>query len=73
MGTMDKLFKITADYRPRNPNKPSYYVVAKDKTEAKKKFMAKISWLNIYTVDLLDETETEAIISHPEKHIIIGG
>lgn len=73
MGTMDKLFKITADYRPRNPNKPSYYVIAKDKTEAKKKFMAKISWLKIYSCDLLDESTAGNIVSHPEKHIIIEG
>lgn len=73
MDEMDNVYEITADYRPRNPDKPKYYVVAKTKIEAKKKFMAKISWLKIYTVDLLDETETEAIISHPEKYIIIGG
>lgn len=73
MDEMDNIYEITADYRPRNPNKPKYYVVAKTEREAKKKFMAKISWLKVYTVDLLSEMETEAIISHPEKHIIIEG
>lgn len=73
MDEMDNVYKITADYRPRNPNKPKYYAVAKTEREAKKKFMAKISWLKVYSCDLLDESTAGNIVSHPEKHIIIEG
>ena len=40
-------YKITADYRPNNPNKPIYYVMAHDKKSAKKTFSEVISWLKI--------------------------
>lgn len=70
---VDNVYEITADYRPKNPNKPKYYVVSKTEREAKKKFMAKIPWLKIYSCILLDESMSGNIISHPEKYIIIGG
>ena len=64
---------ITADYRPKNTNKPKYYVIADSKKEAKEKFMAKISWLKIYSCELLNKTLGQEIVSRPEKYIIIGG
>ena len=68
---MINLYMITADYRPKNPNKPRYYVVAASKKEAREKFAAKISWLKIYGVDPVDQDKTLQIIGSPEKYIII--
>lgn len=65
-----RLYKITADYRPNNPNKPVYYVIATSKSEAKKKFSDRISWLKIYDVVEYIGDSTE-ILAHPDKHIII--
>lgn len=66
-----ELYVITADYRPNNPNKPKYYVVASSKKEAREKFSRLISWLKIYGVEAVDPSESVHIINHPEKHIII--
>ena len=65
-----RLYKITADYRPNNQTKPAYYVIAKSKSEAKKKFSDRITWLKIYDVAEYSGDETE-ILHHPDKHIII--
>ena len=66
-----ELYVITADYRPNNPNKPKYYVVASSKKEAREKFSKVISWLKIYGAEAVDPNESAHIINHPEKHIII--
>ena len=66
-----ELYVITADYRPNNPNKPKYYVVASSKKEAREKFSRLISWLKIYGVEVVDPSKSIHIINHPEKHIII--
>lgn len=65
------LYEVTADYRPQNPNKPKYYVIANNKREAKRKFSDLITWLKIYEVKEIENGDE--IISHPEKHIIIDG
>jgi len=70
---MNNLYVITADYRPNNPNKPKYYIFADSKKEAREKFSSVISWLKIYTVDLVDKDTANEIIRYPEKYIIIGG
>ena len=68
------MFEITADYRPNNPNKPKYYVLADSRREAKEKFAQIISWLKIYeVVGPIDTDLAEEILRHPEKNIIIGG
>jgi len=70
---MTNLYEVTADYRPNNLNKPKYYVVAASKKESREKFSSVISWLKIYTVDLVGRDIAEQIVKHPDKHIIIGG
>ena len=68
-----KLFEITADYRPSNPNKPKYYVSCIDKSQARRMFMQKISWLKIYKLEeITDDEKIKQIISHPEKYIVLG-
>lgn len=66
-----KLYKVTADYRKHNPDKPHYYVRAKTKKEAKEKFKNTISWLDIYNVEVCDDSIVNVIIAEPMKHIII--
>ena len=65
------MYVVTADYRPHNSNKPKYYVIAANMKEAKAKFSAVISWLKIYGVELVAESESANIMKHPDKHIII--
>jgi len=48
---MVKLFKVTADYRANNPNKPIYQVCARNKAECRKAFNNKFSWLKIYEIE----------------------
>lgn len=66
-----KLYRITADYRKNNPNKPRYYVRARNTKEAKSRFKNRISWLDIYGVEAVDINDAKVIISEPAKHIII--
>lgn len=42
------IYRITADYRPQNPRKPHYYVIADNAKAAKKKFEQRIPWLKVY-------------------------
>ena len=66
-----KLYAITADYRPNNPKKPVYYVKAKNKLEAKRKFEFYCSWLKVYEVKKLAEEDAQKIIDDgPYKHIV---
>ena len=66
-----KLYQIIADYRPNNPHKPKYYVIANSKSDAKKKFKDLLSWLDIYGICEVDDKESKKIIGEPMKHIII--
>lgn len=66
------LFAITADYRPDNENKPTYYVLASNRCKAKTKFKEIITWLTIYDCKRIrQEDKIQYIMEHPEKHIII--
>ncbi len=71
MNSIYKLYKITADYRKHNPNKPHYYVRAKTIKEAKERFKNLISWLDIYEVEVCTEDIANKIAAEPTKHIII--
>ena len=63
-------YKITADYRPQNPNKPTYYVMAHSKKSAKETFSEIISWLKIYSCEECDEEEKNRILSDPCRYFI---
>lgn len=65
-----KLYEITADYRPNNPNKPHYYVRAKNKPEATSKFCNKLCWLKIYQIKECDEYIAKQVIANPDHYII---
>ena len=66
------LYAITADYRPKNPNKPIYYVFAQNRKQARQKFTNTITWLKIYDIQELSEEEAYKIVSEGKyKHIIL--
>lgn len=65
-----KLFRVTADYRKNNPNKPHYYVLAKNRKEAKIRFKNRISWLDIYNVEICNENDTKTILYNPMEYIV---
>lgn len=66
---MQKIFKVIADYRPNNPNKPCYYVKAGSAQQAKKRFLAFMTWLKIYSIELCDEQETAKVMAEPERYL----
>lgn len=66
-----RLYAINADYRPSNKGNNWYYVRANSKGQARRLFMTKITWLDIYEIKLLPEDDAAAILAAPEKHIII--
>ena len=66
-----KLFKIFADYRPKNEaHKHWYYVAAENKLEAKKKFMSMISWLNVYEIEECDEQTVQNVLADWDAYIV---
>lgn len=67
----NKLYKVTADYRKNNHNKPHYYVRAETVREAEKRFRDIISWLDIYGIEICDDSVADEILSEPMKHNII--
>lgn len=51
-------YKITADYRPRNKNKPTYVCGVPDGTtprHMKTLFKSLYTWLDIYGIEAVDE------------------
>ena len=64
------IYKITADYRPDNPSKPTYYVMAKDKKRAKETFSEIISWLKIYGCEECDKEEEAKILNDPCHYFV---
>jgi hypothetical protein len=50
-----------------------YYVIARNKTEAKKRFLSYMGWLDVYGVSqIMDEERIAEIRSHPERYICFG-
>lgn len=68
-----RLYEIVADYRPKNPNKPKYYVWANTANDARKIFGDIISWLKIYSVTVMNKSDADLICGEPDRHIIIEG
>ncbi len=51
---MSKYFRVTADYRPNNPKKPTYDFCVKDnvtKKQMKEYFQNVFSWLKVYGIE----------------------
>lgn len=68
--TSVSLYKVTADYRKNNPNKPNYYVLGRSIKEAKQRFKNRISWLEIYGYKVCDDETAKDIVSNPIHHIV---
>lgn len=64
------LYKVTADYRKNNPNKPNYYILARSIKEAKQRFKTRISWLDIYSCEVCDNETAKDIVSNPIHYIV---
>ena len=64
---MIKYYRVTADYRPNNPNKPTYdFKIIGDtpkiknsvlKKEIKKYFENLVTWLKVYNVEEITEQQ----------------
>ena len=66
------MFSIFADYRPKDKvQKHYYYIIAKNKLEAKKVFQNTIPWLKIYEVNECDVQTAQDVINNPEKFILL--
>lgn len=72
-----KCYRITADYRPNNPNKPTYdYIVPSDvkKKEIKDYFSDVYSWLKIYQIEEMDVEDAGnwalRLCRKPNKYLI---
>lgn len=67
-----KLYKIFADYRPKDSIKKHwYYVIAKNKTEAKRRFSNRISWLKVYEViECTDKAFISEVLNNQHKYIV---
>lgn len=69
----NRLWRITADYRPESQHNSRYYVLAENKNAAKRLFLSRISWLKIYDCSEVDDKkEASKIISQPYKYIVIS-
>lgn len=64
------LYKITADYRKNNQNKPDYFVLGRSIKEAKQRFKERISWLDIYGCEICDDDVAKNIVSNPIHYIV---
>lgn len=66
-----RLFEIETGYQPNEYEKSYYYVIAKSKRDAKRKFQNKITWLKIYGCEeVTDDTQADYIYAHPERYIL---
>lgn len=68
-----KLYKVTADYRKNNSNKSYYYVLGKSSKEAKQRFRSHpaYSHLDIYDIEVCEDSLAKEIISEPIKHYVV--
>ena len=68
-----KLYKVTADYRKNNPNKPHYYVLGRSSKEAKQRFKSHIAYshLDVYNIEVCENSLAKEIISEPIKHYVV--
>jgi ribosomal protein L23 len=57
---MSKYYRVTADYRPNNPKKPTYDFCVKDnvsKKQMKEYFQSTFSWLKVYKVEEIEKED----------------
>ena len=68
-----KMWAVNAGYRKEDMGRLFYYVIARNKTEAKKRFLSYMGWLDVYGVSqIMDEERIAEIRSHPERYICFG-
>nr|DAH18438.1 MAG TPA: LysW biosynthesis protein LysW [Caudoviricetes sp.] len=65
------MYKISADYRPNNPDHPTYYVYGGTAKEAKQRLLSICPYFKVYTAEKLDDASAYKIHSDPYHHCII--
>lgn len=66
----NKMWAVNAGYKKEHMGSLFYYVMAKNKTEAKKRFLSHVTWLTVFEVTPVTDAERiSEIRSHPEKYI----
>lgn len=52
------VYEITADYRPKNRYlHPKYYEFAHSNKEAKKKYLSRMPWMNVYKIEKVTDMD----------------
>lgn len=65
-----KLFAINAGYRKSDIGTNWYYVRAKSARDARKRFKARITWLDVYSVNEITDVDLiHDVLSLPLKYI----
>lgn len=65
-----KLFAINAGYRKSDIGTNWYYVQAKSARDARKRFKARITWLDVYSVNEITDVDLiHDVLSLPLKYI----
>lgn len=65
-----KLYAVNAWYRPEDRGRNWYYVRARNKTEARKRFGAIVTWLDIYEVTETEPQLAEEIMQNRQRYIV---
>lgn len=71
---MSKYFRVTADYRPNNPKKPTYDFCVKDnvtKRQMKEWFQQTYSWLKVYDVEEINKSEASKYIFGQQSNQVV--
>ena len=64
------VYEVSATYS--NTRRPTgYYVIAKGSGEAKTLFSRVVPWLKVTCCEVLHHGYVDAVLSHPEKYIVI--
>ena len=65
-----KLFAVNAGYRKSDIGRLWYYVRAKNSRDAIRRFMERITWLNVYGAEeITDAALIQDVLSSPTKYI----
>lgn len=69
------LYWVKADYRPNNPDKPIYYVIAESERNAKRRFenLTAFNHLKVYQTGKVSNIDDVCeILMHPYEYIVVS-
>lgn len=68
-----KIFKIIADYRPHNPDKPNYFIAADTPQEAREHFCKIVPYMKVYGCrEIKDPAMIQELMNNRYKYIVFG-